>query len=275
MFKIMIKILTVPKVYETTVLDRPSKSIKSPYLADIVDPITKETVLAHTPALGCCGLIVSGSKVIVVAKNTKAKSKYSIDFVVDEKKYLIGVNPMYANTLVRNMIELKLIRGLTKLDSLKAEYKYECCRFDFFGTINTEKVYIEVKNVPLADYCDCNKKEKKKMDLSKYKYNEKIAIFPDGYRKNQNEPVSPRALKHLQNMIKLVKNNKCYMIYIVQRRDITSFTPTVLDQIYRKAFIEAMNSGVIIKVYKIIWKKNIAYFGGEIPISLGDSNFIG
>lgn len=264
----MIKILTISKVYETQVLDRPSKKIKSPYLADIIDPLTKETVLAHSPALGCCGLIVPGSKVLVVSKNTKAKSKYSIDFVIDEKKYLIGVNPNYANTLVKKMIELKLIHELKELDSLKPEYKYDCCRFDFFGTINDKKIYIEVKNVPLADYCDCTKTERKKMDLSNYKYNDKIAIFPDGYRKNKNEPVSPRALKHLQNMIKLAKKNTCYMIYIVQRRDVTAFTPTVLDQIYRTAFIEAINSGVIIKAYKIIWKKNIAYFGGEIPVKI-------
>ena len=38
---------------------------------------------------------------------------------------------------------------------------------------NGKKVYLEVKNVPLADVVDVNAKERKKMDLSSYDFNKK------------------------------------------------------------------------------------------------------
>ena len=39
---------------EGTVAKRPSKYIKSPYVADVI--IENESVLAHSASLGCCGL---------------------------------------------------------------------------------------------------------------------------------------------------------------------------------------------------------------------------
>ena len=38
------------------IIKRPSASIKSPYVADILLPDGTQT-LGHTPALGCCGLV--------------------------------------------------------------------------------------------------------------------------------------------------------------------------------------------------------------------------
>ena len=45
---------------------------------------------------------------------------------------------------------------------------------------------MEVKNVPLA-----------KLNKST---NEMISFFPDGYRKSKKDVVSPRALKHIQEL---------------------------------------------------------------------------
>ena len=38
------------------------------------------------------------------------------------------------------------------------------------------------------------------MDFSDKKFNEKIAYFPDGYRKNKSTVVSERALKHINEL---------------------------------------------------------------------------
>ena len=57
-----------------------------------------DPVLCHSPALGCAGLIVPGSDVLVTPKSSKAdtKSKYSLD-LVDVGPSIVGVNPMMCN----------------------------------------------------------------------------------------------------------------------------------------------------------------------------------
>ena len=41
---------------EATVLKRPSKHIKTPYVADVI--LNNKEVLGHSPALGCGGLLM-------------------------------------------------------------------------------------------------------------------------------------------------------------------------------------------------------------------------
>jgi len=48
-------------------------------------------------------------------------------------------------------------------------------RFDFAGVDeNNTEFILEVKHTPKADYVDCLDRDKKKMDLSKYEYNDGI-----------------------------------------------------------------------------------------------------
>jgi len=265
------KVFSVDKIYKTKVVNRPSKSIKSPYLADIIDPKDKTSiVLCHTPSLGACGLIVPDAEVYVQEKNTKAKSKYSLDFLIYKEKrnkVTICVNPSYANSIILNMLKKNLI---VQVDNIIPEFSIMNNRLDFKCTKGNTDIYIEVKSVILADYEDVSTKEKKKLDTSIYDFNKKIAIFPDGYRKSQEDVISPRALAQVELLTKLAKKNntKSYLIFVCQRSDINSFTVTKLDPIYRKAVIKAINSGVNVIAYKISWKKNIAYFTKELDIIL-------
>ena len=60
---------------------------------------TPGEVLCHSPALGCAGLIVPGSNVLVTPKKSAkadTKSKYSLD-LVDVGTSIVGVNPMMCN----------------------------------------------------------------------------------------------------------------------------------------------------------------------------------
>lgn len=55
---------TLPDLYRATVLARPSRSIKSPYLADV--QLEDGTLaLCHSPSLGCMGLISAGATILV------------------------------------------------------------------------------------------------------------------------------------------------------------------------------------------------------------------
>lgn len=265
-----IPIYTLPKLYKAKIKNRPSVVCRSPYLADITvygdnDEIIEENVMAHSPALGCCGLIVSNVFVYCTkSESTKNKSKYVIHNIIQEHGSVIGVNPMSGNPIAKSLLLNNKIKEFQNISELKAEVTVnggdgedDKSRFDFtFISENGKRVYCEVKNVPLADVVDVNAKERKKMDLSSYDFNKKIAIFPDGYRKSKDAPVSERALKHVNHLAKIHKNNpeiECVLLFIIQRNDVDSFKPSSLDPIYEKAVYDAVEIGVKVLPVCVEW----------------------
>ena len=134
---------------------------------------------------------------------------------------------------------------------------------------------LEIKTVPLADYVDCSKKERYLMEetiISK-EWNQKIAYFPDGYRKNKSDPVSPRALKHIQELekIALIGKYKCYLLFIIQRIDVFCFQTSVIDPIYKDAVKKASDNGVNILTLQVNWNKEDGkayYYPNDLSINL-------
>ena len=257
------------ELVEGKVINRPSKQIKSPYLADVL--VNGETVLCHTPSLGCCGLVSSEKKVLMKKKDSKnAKSKYSIDFAYDNKT-IVGVNPLYANKIVEICLKNNYIPELKDLENVKREYSINQSRLDFYGEKNNKKYYIEVKNVPLADYVDVDKKERKNYNNNNYKYNEKISYFPDGYRKKKTDTISERALKHINHLKELKledSNNECFLIFIIQRNDSIYFQASNIDPIYQNAIKEAYIAGVKILPIQIEIKNNTLYYGRKLILNI-------
>ena len=141
------------KMLMATVINRPSKINKSPYLADIVIDSTGEISIAHSPSLGCGGLITSGVKVYVLPCESKTKdknvlrdlkspetqrvSKYILYHIQNIEKINTGpvpfeiihnpicAHPNMANTIVGKMLEKKMIAGLENLTHIKAEATIE------------------------------------------------------------------------------------------------------------------------------------------------------
>jgi DNA-binding sugar fermentation-stimulating protein len=268
----MESIYNLPKLYKALVLARPSKVCKSPYLADVKvfdedGNVIEENVMAHSPALGCCGLISKDAYVMCAkSESLKAKSKYVIHHVVQDS--IIGVNPMLANPIVKSLLLQNKIKEFQNIKELKAEITVDESRFDFtFLNEEGKRVYLEVKNVPLADVVDVSEKERKKLDLEHnmhlYDFTKKIAIFPDGYRKNKAEPVSPRALKHVNHLAKLRRENPdvlCALVFLIQRTDVVSFKPSSLDPIYHKAVYDAIEDGVLVLPLCVSWEDNECKF---------------
>ena len=62
---------------EAHIINRPSKQIKSPYVADIQlkNNDSKQSLLAHSASLGCCGLADKTATVLVCKKEKKIKGK--------------------------------------------------------------------------------------------------------------------------------------------------------------------------------------------------------
>ena len=70
------------KLFTGKVLKRPSKNIKSPYVADVLVN-DEEEALAHSPSLGCCGLADTDANVLMTEnKNKNTKTKYKIEFTI-------------------------------------------------------------------------------------------------------------------------------------------------------------------------------------------------
>jgi DNA-binding sugar fermentation-stimulating protein len=273
-------LLKINDLIEGEVIKRPSKHIKSPYVADINITADSNMILGHTASLGCCGLSEVGSHVLMApvpkSKNKKNPDKLHCEYrvylsVIRERnsEMIVGIYPKLAEELTEAALKNNLLSKLQNIRKYKKETTIYApglvdSRFDYTGIDENGIPFImEVKNVPLADYEDVTSKDRKKMSFDDRDINSKVAYFPDGYRKKSTDPVSPRALKHINELalIKRMSKVRCIMCYVIQRTDINRFQPSIIDPEYRTAFIEAVNSGVEIITMVVQWTKDgEAYF---------------
>ena len=288
----MILYQTLP-LFKAKVIKRPSASIKSPYVADILlvddnnEPLDDVLYLAHSPSLGCCGLADKDAYVMVSkSNNPKTKTDYVIELscfyeTKKEINYLeyVSLKPKIAEKVAHQALLQNGVPGIPQFKSLNAEKKFKQSRFDFYGIDQFDQEHIiEIKTVPLAYYVDVPKKEYKNYQeiINNSNFNDKIAYFPDGYRKNMNEPVSPRALKHIQELeeIALEGKIKCTLLFVIQRSDICCFQPSNLDKIYKKAVQKAWINGVQIKTIGMKWNElgEGILFKTDLPIHLFEFN---
>lgn len=289
-------LIKLDNLIEGQVIKRPSKYIKTPYVADIL--CNDEEVLGHTASLGCCGLAdVNASVLISLSPNSNSKPKNKANMkcthtvylsVLREREYeqIIGIHPKLAETLTEAALNANL---LTKLQNIK-RYRRETAvyvkdkidsRFDFTGIDQNSIPFImEVKNVPLADYENVTPKERTKMNFNDRDFNSKVSYFPYNYNKKPSEPVSPRALKHIRELTLIKKETliqkekeiqiRCIMCYVIQRTDTNRFQPSVIDPEYRDAFKEAIEAGVEIITMVVSWNRNgeATFIRDDLPIAL-------
>ncbi len=230
------------EIHKAKIINRPSKQIKSPYMADI--NIDNKIELAHSPSLGLCGLIKENTDVLVTqCKNECRKSKYTIE-LVKNNKILIGANPLFGNKIFAEFY--KKLKEFKNYEIEKQEVKIHNSRLDFLLNNKNEKFYVEIKNVPLVEINN----------------NKIIATFPDGYKNSKNMCISDRAYKHIETLIKLKNEGyRVSLVFIVQRDDADFFSPNYKkDRIYSEKLKEAYDKGIEIYAYKFKWtiKNNIA-----------------
>jgi DNA-binding sugar fermentation-stimulating protein len=293
-------LLKIDGLVEGAVVKRPSKFIKTPYVADImlkkkedINNIIVDTVLGHTASLGCCGLADAGARIlmapVITKKNKKNKTnkkpkkdedkekeKLSCEYRVylsvileRDTEIIVGIYPKLAEELTEAALKANLLSRLQNIRRYRRETVLQVegqidSRFDFTGIdCNGIPFIMEVKNVPLADYEDITAKDRKKMCYDDRAIDSKVAYFPDGYRKKSTDPVSPRALKHIREMtlIKSKTKIRCIMCYVIQRTDIDRFQPSIVDPEYREAVRVAVATGIEIITLVVRWtKEGEAYF---------------
>lgn len=267
-------LLELSPLLKTRIEKRPSLHIKSPYVADInVDGTTE---LAHTAALGCSGYNETGCTVYVLdTKNTENKCRFRIclsELISGDNKVLVGTHPKYAEEMAEQLLLQNKLDILPNVRSYIREFTI-CLpeygldsRFDFSGMDQTGTPFLmEIKTVPLADYEDIPSKERKQKlrenpDVYAHiPFNEKVAYFPDGYRKHMNDPISPRALKHVRELLKIkqMSRTRCILCFIIQRDDVVAFSPSVIDPEYRQAVMDAIAGGVEVVAIVVKWEVNV------------------
>lgn len=271
-------------ICEGKIIQRPSVQCKTPYVADIELENTN-MILGHSPSLGCSGFAEKNCNVLLSQipekKNQKCTHRVELAIVQElDQTIYIGINPKLGETIIDECLKQNLIANLTAI-KYQREVQYLNSRFDFAGIDKNGKQFVlEVKNVPLADYVDVPKKEKKKYKdvINTKKWNEKISYFPDGYRKNSTDVVSPRALKHIQELEELAKTKtiRAIICFVVQRTDVSHFQTSNIDLIYKEAVYKAWKNGVEIKTVQVEWNKNgECYFvRNNLPISLKNDKYI-
>jgi len=302
-------LIKLNNLIEGQVIKRPSKYIMTPYVADILykdKQVLGHTAslgccgLADVNAFVLMSINPETNKKVKTKNKANMKCTHTVYLSVLKEKdneQIIGIHPKLAETLT----EAALISNmLTKLQNIK-RYRRETTiyikdkidsRFDFTGVDENGIPFImEVKNVPLADYEDITAKDRVKMDFSNRDFNSKVAYFPDGYRKKTSDPVSPRALKHIRELTlikKEIQNHtfipgnvlpkdspdilpkiRCIMCYVIQRTDVNSFQPSIIDPEYREAFKEAVETGVEIITMVVSWNKNgeATFIRDDLPIN--------
>jgi DNA-binding sugar fermentation-stimulating protein len=274
--------LKIDNLIEGTVCKRPSAYIKTPYVADIIPLGKDDSILGHTASLGCCGLADVGATVLMAPVTSKKNDdklhcEYRVYLSIIKERgqeTIVGIHPKLAEELVESAIKNNLLSSLQNVLTYKRETPIYVAgkvdsRFDFTGIdCNDIPFILEVKNVPLADYEDITAKDRKKRAplYDDREIDSKVAYFPDGYRKKTEDTVSPRALKHIKELtlIKRESKTRCIMCYVIQRTDVESFQPSIIDPEYRDAFYTAMDAGVEIITLVIGWtREGNAYFARD------------
>jgi DNA-binding sugar fermentation-stimulating protein len=279
-------LLRLNDLSEGTIVKRPSSKCKTPYVADILNEDGLE-ILGHTASLGCCGLADAGAKILMnlnpIKKNNSSVCSHKVQLALlkeSDKEIIIGINPKLAEELVESSLKLNMLSILSNVKCWKRETPIYVegkvdSRFDFTGIDKNGLPFImEVKNVPLADYEDISSKERKKLPANIYANRDicsKVAYFPDGYRKKSNDPVSPRALKHIKELTLIKKESKtrCIMCYVIQRTDVDRFQPSIIDPEYRAAVKEGIDAGVEIITLVVKWSRDgeAEFIRDDLPIT--------
>ena len=189
--------------------------------------LKNEIVTAHCPNTGSMkGLLDEGNEVYLLKNsNPKRKLKYSLE-IIRAKKNLVGVNTHMANKIVSHGLSNNLIKELENNDSIKSEVFFNKeTRFDFFITKNSQKSFVEVKNVTLFR-------------------DEKTAEFPDA--------ITTRGSKHLITLIDAIKKGyKSYLIFLVQIQNMEKFKIAKdIDSEYYKNYLAAKKAGVNFLAYR-------------------------
>ena len=203
------------------------------FLADIQIE-NGEIITAHCANTGPMkGLLNEGAKVrISFSSSTTRKLPWTWEQVKvigsDNKEVWVGINTLFANKLIRKVIEQNLFKDkLGEIAKIKSEVPYgkdKKSRIDFLLTPKSSNpdnrnIYVEVKNTTWTK--------------------NNVALFPDTETK--------RGQKHLIELKGLIPESKSVLVPCITRKDIDYFAPgDESDPLYGVLFRESISAGMLL-----------------------------
>ena len=258
-----------------TLLNRPSKSIKSPYVADAKN-LKGEKCLVHVPSLGLAGQCFNGSKILATPSKINSKTDYIAQAVCyehfDKKQVIIGANPYTAELICKSLIQNNIWDPFKGWD-LISKPKNLAYKADLYFEKNKNFTVVEIKNVVCASD---DPKEVKNGEKTRFYDHKKpflrAGVYPYGdlnqYYKGK-KVVSERSIRQINFMIKNKDKFNFCILFVVNRGDCEIFKPCwKADPIYAKSLLSAQQSGITLLAIKINWTLKGCYFDKELKIDL-------
>ena len=258
-----------------TLINRPSKSVKSPYVADAKN-LKGEKCLVHVPSLGLAGQCSNGSKILATPSKPNSKTDYIAQAVcyedIDKKQVIIGANPYTAELICKSLIQSNVWNPF-KGWNLISKPKRLAYKADLYFEKNKNFNVVEIKNVVCASY---DPKEVKNGEKPRfYDYKEpflRAGVYPYGDL-NQlykgKKVVSERSIRQIDLMKKNKDKFNFCILFLVNRGDCEIFKPCwKADPIYAKSLLSAQQCGITLLAIKINWTLTGCYFDKELKIDL-------
>ena len=205
-----------------------------------------EQITVHTPNTGAMtGCAEPGCSVwLRDTQNPSRKYQYSWEVTETIDGTMVGVHTGIVNTLVREAIENKILSELQGYDEIRQEVKYgnERSRIDLLlQHQGRADCYVEIKNVTAVD-------------------EDGVAFFPDA--------VSKRAVKHLRDLMAMVKQGyRAVIFFCVQRFDVNAVRPAdEVDAEFGKTLRQAMACGVEALAYTAMVSPNEICLRQPVPV---------
>ena len=214
------------------------------FLADVQLEDGSE-ITVHCPNPGrMIGCSTPGSPVFLRdSQNAKRKLAYTLQ-TIEEAGTLINVDTGLPNACTEEAILAQKIPSLEGYESLRREVKYgESSRIDILlEDPNRGRCYVEVKSATMAQ--------------------DSIALFPDA--------VSARALKHLDELIRVVEEgDRGVIFFFISRSDVTSFAPADdIDPKYGAKLRKAVERGVEALAWTATVKPTSLEVLAPVPVDL-------
>jgi len=212
------------------------------FLADVrLDDGTE--VVAHCTNSGSMkSCLENGAEVYLTpVTDPKRRTKFTWEMIKINGSW-VGINTGNPNKLAFEAIAAGLIPELSGYTNVKREVVFGDSRFDVFAENETEKCFVEVKNVSLKEG--------------------KYALFPDA--------VTTRGQKHLKTLMEVkAAGIRAVMLYIVQRTDVDIFAPAIeIDPEYAKVLKQAVNAGVEVIVLQVEVTPEGIYIKKKLPVEI-------
>ncbi|MBN2616473.1 MAG: DNA/RNA nuclease SfsA [Bacteroidales bacterium] len=171
----------------------------------------------------------------------KRKTKFTWEMIFINGDW-IGINTSIPNILAFEAVRDGTIEKLKGYNRVEREVQFQDSRFDVYAENDTERCFIEVKNVTMKEGT--------------------FALFPDA--------VTTRGRKHLETLIRAKETGfRSVMLYVIQRMDVEKFGPArAIDPEYADVLEKAYSAGVeIIPVQAKVTPEKIEIVK-ELPFEL-------